>query len=205
MLLPTTCVICRANQPPRSSVCPACVDRLRPPDPVTVPGLDAVVSVLRFDGAGRDLLLALKYGNRRSSLDLLATAMAATVAPLLVGPELDGPRLVTWAPTSARRRRRRGFDQAELLARAVARRLGRRASATLRRTSIAPQTGLDARQRHLGPTFRVLRPVSGHVLLVDDVVTTGATLAAAASALRSAGVSGVIGVTAAATPLKVVP
>ena len=111
--------------------------------------------------------------------------------------------LVTWAPTSPRRRRDRGFDQAQLLARAVARRLGLPARATLRRTSSTPQTGLDARARHLGPAFRALRPSPGSVVLVDDVVTTGATLEAAASALRAAGATTVIGVTAAATPLKV--
>ena len=202
MLLPTTCVICGTAVPPAGALCAACADQLEPADPVPpVPGVDVLTSVLRFDGAGRELLLALKYRNRRRSLDSLAVAMVATLH--LPALHHEPPVLVTWAPTSARRRRDRGFDQAQLLARAVARRLGLPARAILRRTSVTPQTGLDAPARHLGPTFRALRPSPGAVVLVDDIVTTGATLEAAASALRAAGATSVIGVTAAATPLKV--
>lgn len=173
-----------------------------PAGPVAVPGLDAVTSVLRFEGAGRDLLLALKYRNRRAVVALVASAMAGSVAR--GSRDAAGADLVTWAPTSTARRRDRGFDQAELLARAVARHLGCPVRATLRRTSSRHQTGLDARQRHGGPTFSVRRQVRGRVLLVDDVVTTGATLSAAAAVLRAAGAIDVIGVTAGATPLKVV-
>ena len=182
-------------------LCATCAGRLVPAGVVCVPALDGAASVLRFEGAGRELLLALKYGNRRGAVAMLASAMAATV-PMAAGER--APDLVTWAPTSTARRRQRGFDQAELLARAVARRLDRPVRATLRRTSASHQTGLDARERHLGPTFVARRSVAGAVLVVDDVVTTGATLGAAAAALRAAGAREVIGVTAAATPLKVV-
>ena len=202
MLLRTTCLLCDADLPPRAVLCPTCVDQLVPAGPMAVPGLDAAASVVRFEGAGRDLLLALKYGNRRGAVTVLASAMAASVRAVAVGE--PAPDLVTWAPTSRARRRQRGFDQAELLARAVARRLGCPVRATLRRTSASHQTGLDARQRRVGPTFASRRRLTGRVLVVDDVVTTGATIGAAAAALRHAGARGVIGVTAAATPLKVV-
>ncbi len=178
----------------------SCARRLVPASPVVVPGVEVLTSVLRFDGAGRDLLLALKYRNRRGVVSVVASAMAAGVVHAAAGAR---PDVVTWAPTSTARRRDRGFDQAELLARAVARRLGCPARATLRRTSATHQTGLDARQRRDGPTFSARRRVTGRVLVVDDVVTTGATLGAAAVVLRAAGATGVIGVTAAATPLKV--
>lgn len=196
MLLGTTCVRCEVGLPPRSALCAACADRLVPAGPVVVPGLDTVVSVLRFDGAGRDLLLALKYRNRRGVVAVVAPAMAAAVAQRIAvrgiaveeaGADGAGPDLVTWAPTSTARRRDRGFDQAELLARAVARRLGCPLRATLRRTSATHQTGLDARHRHTGPAFAARRRVTGRVLVVDDVITTGATAAEVCRALREWG------------------
>jgi predicted amidophosphoribosyltransferase len=178
-------------------VCPACLDRLEPADALIVPiGLDALTTLLRFDGAGRDLMIALKYRNRRGGVAMLASAMAATV-------DQGAVDVVTWAPTSPARRRERGFDQAQLLATGVARQLGLPVRRLLRRSSGAPQTGLDAAHRRVGPVFRAVRPAVGGVLLVDDVVTTGATLAAGAASLRASGASAVRAVTAAATPLKV--
>jgi len=194
MLLRKLCVICGSAG---AAVCPTCAGGFVAPDVVTLPaGLDALTSVLRFDGTGRDLILALKYRNRRDGVALLASAMAATVDPCTIDA-------VTWAPTSPARRRQRGYDQAQLLAVAVARRLGRPCPRLLRRLPSAPQTGLDATHRRIGPSFRATSGARGRVLLVDDVVTTGATLAAGADALRRAGAAGVSGVTAAVTPLKV--
>lgn len=112
------------------------------------------------------------------------------------------PDLVTWAPTSAARRRARGFDQSELLAKAVARRLGVPARRMLRRGRGEGQTGRGARERReLVTPFRPVRRVGGaSVLLVDDVTTTGSTLAAASAALAEAGADPIVGLVAAATP-----
>jgi predicted amidophosphoribosyltransferase len=107
---------------------------------------------------------------------------------------------VTWAPTTPARRRARGFDPAELLARGVARRLGIRCAGLLDRLPGPPQTGLPAAARHRGPTFVARRRAPAGVLVVDDIATTGATLSAAASALRGAGAREVLAVTAARTP-----
>jgi predicted amidophosphoribosyltransferase len=155
-----------------------------------------VPSGVAFVGAGRRLMLGLKYANGRT----LARPLAQRMRPLLTGREID---LVTWAPTSARRVRRRGFDQAELLARALAAELGVPCRRLLRRIGRSrPQTGRTRSERTgAGPRFvarRVWGPV--RVVLVDDVVTTGTTLRAAEQALRRAGVSEVWPVAGAATP-----
>jgi predicted amidophosphoribosyltransferase len=153
-----------------------------------------VPAVLAFSGPGRRLLLALKYGNARPVVRSLAGAMALQARR----HEVD---VVTWAPTSPGRRRRRGYDQAEVLARAVAWRLGVPCRGLLRRVDGGPpQTGRSRHERLAGLAFVARRRVRGAVLVVDDVVTTGATLRAAEAALQRAGARAVHCLAAAATP-----
>jgi predicted amidophosphoribosyltransferase len=137
----------------------------------------------------------LKYRNARAVLPALADAIAALVDPATVD-------VVTWAPTSAARRRERGFDQARLLARAVARRLHRPCRSLLSRQPGPAQTGRAKRDRLVGPTFTITRNPPRRVLVVDDVVTTGATMIAAARVLKAAGAGEVKAAAAARTPLK---
>jgi predicted amidophosphoribosyltransferase len=137
----------------------------------------------------------LKYRNHRVALPGLAAAAAS-----LVDEPVDA---VTWAPTTAGRRRRRGFDQAELIARRVARRLGVPARRQLVRASGPPQTGHTLAERWSAPSFTAARRCAPRLLVVDDVVTSGATVAAAATALRAAGSCWIGVLTLARTPLKV--
>jgi ComF family protein len=185
---------------PGPAPCAGCLATLRAAPSLTVPtGLVACRALLAYDGPGRDLVARLKYRNARSVLPWLAAGMAAlTVA---AGDEVD---IVTWAPTTAQRRRERGFDQAELLARRVARELRCPAVALLQRQPGPHQTGLRLAERQTGPCFRPRRATCRavprrHVLLVDDVVTSGATLTRASRVLVDAGAAAVVGLAAART------
>ncbi len=164
------------------------------PAPEPLAGLCAA---FLYTGPGRAMLAGLKYRNQRASVGWLAAAMAKCVGE----PECFAA--LTWAPTSPRRRRRRGFDQAELLARAVGKKLGLPVVSLLKRLDGAGQTGLNREQRFGAIQFKFVarRVPSGAVLLLDDVVTTGATLQAATRVLLQVGVPQVHGLVAAATPL----
>lgn len=163
-----------------------------------------------FSGETRQLVTALKYRNCTAAVAVLADQLVRAITDeefadsdqLGRAPVERGFDVVTWAPTSGRRRRRRGFDQSELLARAVARRLGLPCRRLLFRDRSRHQTGLSRQERlNNGPVFTA-RPLRRpcRVLVIDDVVTTGSTLRAAGHALDLAGAAKVVLFAAAATP-----
>ena len=199
VLLPRSCVVCGSHA---AGLCARCWRDLRPAVPVAAPpGIDQCRAALVYEGAGREVVARLKYRNGRAVVGWLGAAMAHVVADL--APAVD---VVTWAPTSAARRRQRGFDQAELLAGRVGRGLGVPVRPLLARPGGPAQTGRARVERVDGVEFVARRSsVAGspRVLVVDDVVTTGATLSAAARALRNAGATNVAAVVAGRTPLKV--
>jgi len=149
-------------------------------------------------GETQDLIRSLKYRNQRRVVSDLADRL---VTSILADPDAPIFDVVTWAPTSVVRQRQRGYDQSELLAKAVAGRLGLRCRRLLFRDRSAPQTGRNRQERLNGPMFRA-RPLRRpcRVLVIDDVVTTGSTLRAAAHALDLAGASEVCLLAVAATP-----
>ncbi len=193
MLLAVSCPGCGT---PGRSLCEGCLERLRPAPVLPSPlGVDECLALLAYEGPGRELVARLKYRNHRSGLGGLGAAMAT----LVTGP--GGFDVLTWAPTTPARRRERGFDQAELLARAASRHLGLRVRRLLERPPGPAQTGRSLAERRDGPHFRARLAIPGwSVLVVDDVVTSGATASAAAWALRRAGAGRVSVLAAARTP-----
>lgn len=194
MLLAVRCAVCDR---PGGSPCAACHAELRPPAPEPdPPGLDGLIALLRYDGPARPLVARIKYRNHRLAVDWLADALALRLTGV-------GADVVTWAPTSPGHRRRRGFDHGEVLARAVARRLGLPARPLLRRLDEVAQTGRPAHERREhAPCFalRARLAPGTRVILVDDVVTTGATLRSAADTLRRPAGATVLVAAAARTP-----
>ena len=161
-----------------------------------------VIAAVPFAGRPRDVLLGFKYGNRRQLAHHFAGLLVNRLLAAGVRPrQID---VVTWAPTTRQHRHRRGFDQAELVARRVAAQLGVPCRKLLEREGGAAQTGLDRVSRLHGPVFRASPTTAGQrVLVIDDVVTTGSTLRSAEAAIRDAGAHTVQRAAVATTPALV--
>lgn len=192
LLLPLTCPSCGA---PCRAVCPTCRPAFPPRLGAQVPsGLDALWCPFAYDGAVKHLVLASKATASHGWLEVMATLLPRP-GPGMVEAPTSTPALVTWATGSAVHRRQRGYDPAERLARRYAGLSGLRCSSMLRRVG-GPQEGRTVAERS-AVQFTPRRRFGGGafaVLLVDDVVTTGASMSRSAAALRQAGAHLVIGV-----------
>lgn len=208
LAFPGTCVGCGRDGLPLCAACAPALDaRLGEPPgtPIGMPA-DIPAPLLQVDwcapfrGTVRRALHAIKYGAEQRLADPLGAALARRWAMVGVGADL-----VVHVPVHADRRRVRGYDQAELIARVAAGRLqlDHRPALERQRATIA-QVDLDRRHRaaNVQGAFAVrldrAAEVRGRwVLLVDDVLTTGATLAACATALHDAGALAVSAITVA--------
>ena len=161
-----------------------------------LPDLDRLRSAAVYEGPLERAVHRLKYEGWRA----LAPALTGILAERLAADALPASRIVA-VPLHPRRRRQRGYNQSELLATGLRRRmrLGLEAGALERVRDTPPQVGLDRLRRrdNMVEAFRWCGPPLGGepVMVVDDVVTTGATLQSCAAALRSAGAGSVFGLT----------
>ena len=156
--------------------CPLCRGGLR--------GFDAAYSFGAYEGVLRELIHLYKYGKVRT----LAAPLSGLLAQAL--PRDEAFDAAVPVPLYWRRRLRRGFNQAELLARGLSRRTGIPVLKVLRRLRQTPtQAGLSnsARRQNMARAFRSRNVAGKCILLIDDVMTTGATAASCALALKQAG------------------
>jgi ComF family protein len=209
--MPGDCILCRAPAT-ASGLCPDCRDDL-PAVPAArcpvcasptgtgatcgpclrnPPAFDAVVAAAPYAFPVDALVHALKYGHRLAASIPLASVLADAVQHESL------PDLIVPVPLSRERLMARGFNQALEIARALPAPLGARIAATVleRRRDTAPQATLSQAERaqNVRDAFDCTGNVrNATVVLLDDVMTTGATLHAAASALRRAGAAAVRG------------
>jgi ComF family protein len=186
-LAPPQCRLCGYPLPhalPDAPLCGACA--------VAPPAFDRARAALRYDDAARRLILAFKHADRTDSAPAFGRWLARAGAELLAAADLIAP-----VPLHRWRLLRRGYNQAAVLARALARETGLPLVPDLvqRRRATRSQQGLSGQARLANITAGAFRPHPWHrgrlrgrrVVLVDDVLTTGATVGACAQVLRTAG------------------
>lgn len=210
LLLPVACLSCQtpiAGPPERRSfgLCSLCRGRLRPaPDYEAPPGVDRLLSLWAYGPPLDAVIQRLKFGR----LDYLGRPLGEALAAAVDSRILEGVDAVIPIPLHWWRRLSRGFNQAELIAQALAGRLGLPCLPALgRRKATSAQSSLARAKRlhNLQGAFRMRRRFAcrlrgARLLLVDDVTTTGATLAAAAAVLRQAGAGQILAAVVAQTP-----
>ena len=204
LLFPPKCVLCGdLLRNGEQDLCKECRSEahLFPNGKRKLQFLDSFAAVWYYEGSIRRSMLRFKFYGRRSH----AVSYGRLLAMELTKEFSDGFDVLTWIPVSRSRRLRRGYDQVELIAKAAARELGMEATPTLRKIrSNPPQsriTGEAQRRANVLGVYRVRQDadIRGKtVVLLDDILTTGATMGEAARMLRTAGAEQVHGAAVAA-------
>ena len=208
------CVLCGeaipAEDSSRAMLCAACAREVRGQyrctETIRVPSMDGCAAALYYTGKVRQAMQRFKFNHKQHYADWFA----AQALPLLAERLEDWkPDLITYMPIGFLRLHKRGYNQAELLAKAIAAPFSMPCRATMRKRPFTPtqseQKDFAARQENAA---RALLPIknmdlSGQsVVLVDDIITTGAMAAAAADLLRKMGAARVYVLAPARTPRK---
>lgn len=200
LLFPPKCVFCGKILPTGAKhLCPACQKDLPwlegPAAEQKGEFFSLCVSPLRYQDKVRDSIRRYKFHGRRGYHKAYGLLVAQCIHDHLAGTY----DLITWVPLSEKRKRKRGYDQAFLLASAAALELNDVAAETLRKgRDNAAQSGLGGEAERRANVLGAYQPVDPElvvgkrVLLIDDVVTTGSTLSECARMLRSMGASDVV-------------
>ncbi|MBI3322496.1 MAG: ComF family protein [Candidatus Omnitrophica bacterium] len=197
LLFPSPCAGCGGEtpaEPEEMPLCPLCwagLPWMRNVCPPESPALDGAVALWAYEGAARELVQGLKYRGLLRLAPFLGRELARAVRPALEGKPAPTVAAVPLHPT---RLRERTFNQADVLARRLAEELGLPYHPDLLRrpapTHAQPGLSREERAVNVRGVFEAdpssLLP-GAHVLLVDDVLTTGATAGACALALKAAG------------------
>lgn len=203
LLFPPKCPFCgRVLEVP--GICPACQKALPWAEGEqslrTLPGGFICAAPLRYEELARDGILRFKFRGRSAAAGPLGELIAQCAAEHFPGKF----NVVTWVPVSRKRLRQRGYDQAELLARSACRLWGVKPQRLLEKISDNPaQSGLEnaaARRVNVQDVYRASNATGKRVLVIDDICTTGSTLAECAQTLRRAGAEDVVCAAAALTP-----
>lgn len=202
LLFPPRCPWCgRVTDGGACSKCAAALPRTEGQEAEQLlPGALRCASPLWYEDAAREGILRFKFHGAEGAAEEFGALLAACAAERFSG-EFD---TVTWVPVGPRRLRRRGYDQARLLAESACRPWGIQPVSLLKKPRDNPaQSGLGdaaARRANVLGMYEPAGDAAGRrVLLVDDIVTTGATICECARVLRDAGAAAVLGLTLART------
>lgn len=193
LLYPPKCVICgKLLRVEEQDACRQCMLSL-PICTCPISGgefFDSCAAPFRYEGDLRESILRFKFSGRQNYADFYALYLAAAVRER----PADTFDLVTWVPISRKRRRERGYDQAQVLAKRTAKRLGLPCVRTLRKVkNNRRQSSIQdpaERRGNVKNVYRAVRPerfAGKRILLIDDIITTGATLSECAGVLRTSG------------------
>ena len=200
LLYPPKCPFCgRVLERGEEGACAICPEGLPwHPEPKAVPGCDVCLSPLWYQDGVREGVHRYKFDGGAGHAALFGLLMARCLTDRWDGP-VD---LVTWVPLHPKRLARRSYDQAELLARRVGELNGIPCEGTLEKVrNTGEQSHLQDEGERFANASGAYRALPGldltgkRVVLVDDVATTGGTMAACAACLRGAGAETVIGLT----------